>query len=119
MTPDMLLAIAPQLTISFGLVLGLLMIAWQRSQLNIQLLSQAILIAALVLNIPLLTNETMQVTPLLKVDHYSAFALMLIIISSLVVVSLSRQLLTITTEVHDEYYLLVLLVTLGASILTV
>ena len=119
MTPDMLLAIAPQLTLSFGLVLGLLMIAWQRSQLNIQLLSQAILIAALVLNIPLLTNETMQVTPLLKVDHYSAFALMLIIISSLVVVSLSRQLLAVTTEVHDEYYLLVLLVTLGASILTV
>jgi len=119
MTIDMLLSITPQLTLSFGLVLGLLMIAWQRSQLNIQMLSQAILIAALVLNIPLFTSEPMQVTQLLKVDHYSAFAFMLIGISSLVVVSLSRRLLTLTTEVHDEYYLLVLLVTLGASILVV
>ena len=119
MTIEMLLAIAPQLTLSFGLVLGLLMIAWQRSQLNIQMLSQAILIAALVLNFSLFTSETMQVTHLLKVDHYSAFAFMLISLSSLVVVSLSRRLLNSTIEVHDEYYLLVLLVTLGASILVV
>ncbi len=116
---NMLLAISPQLIISFGLVLGLLLVAWRRSQLSIQLLSQAILIAALILNAKLLNSDTVQVTTLLKVDNYSAFALMLIVLSSLVVVSLSRRLLTSTVEVHDEYYLLILLATLGASILVV
>lgn len=119
MTAAMFVAIAPQLILSFGLVLGLLLIAWRRSQLSIQLLSQAVLVAALVLNARLFTGDAIQVTTLLKVDHYSAFAFMLIAISSLVVVSLSRRFLTANTEVHDEYYLLILLVALGASILVV
>jgi len=119
MTIAMFVAIAPQLILSFGLVLGLLLIAWRRSQLSIQMLSQAVLLAALVLNGKLFASETIQVTTLLKVDHYSAFAFMLIAISSLVVVSLSRRFLASKTEVHDEYYLLILLVTLGASILVV
>jgi len=119
MTVAMLLAISPQLVLSFGLVIGLLLIAWRRSQLSIQLLTQVILAAALMFNFKLLSIEAIQITPLLKVDHYGAFAFMLIALSSLVVVSLSRRLLISTTEVHDEYYLLILLVTLGASVLVI
>lgn len=119
MTIPMFLAISPQLILSFGLVIGLLHIAWRRSQLSIQLLTQVILVATLLFNLELLSSEAVQVTMLLKVDHYGAFACMLIAISSLVVVSLSPRFLLSKTEVHDEYYLLILLVTLGASILVI
>ncbi|MCJ8322116.1 MAG: NADH-quinone oxidoreductase subunit N [Colwellia sp.] len=119
MTIAMLLALSPQLVLSFGIVIALLLIAWRRSQLSIQFLTQVILVAALIFNFKLLFSEAIQVTPLLKVDHYGAFAFMLIALSSLVVVCLSRRFLISKTEVHDEYYLLILLVTLGASILVV
>jgi len=119
MTLAMILALSPQIVLSFGLVIGLLLIAWRRSQLSIQLLSQVILSAALLVNYKLLFSDAIQVTPLLKIDSYGAFAFMLIAFSSLVVVGLSRRFLLSKTEVHDEYYLLILLVTLGASILVV
>ncbi|NQY34691.1 MAG: NADH-quinone oxidoreductase subunit N [Alteromonadaceae bacterium] len=118
-TNIMIHAILPELIISFGLVLSMLLIAWQRSQRMIQFLTLFILICALVANIPLFDMDVTQVTSLIKVDTYSAFTFMLIGLSGVVVTLLSGQYLRTKTEVHDEYYLLLQLVILGASILVV
>lgn len=119
----MLYAISPQLILSFGIVISLLVIAWQRSQRVIQLVTQVIFICALLANLNLLAGdalkESITVTSLLLVDGYSAFAFMLILFSSLVVVNISRDVLNDSIEVHDEYYVLIQLVTLGASILII
>ncbi|NQY62710.1 MAG: NADH-quinone oxidoreductase subunit N [Alteromonadaceae bacterium] len=118
-TNMMIQSILPQLIIAFGLVLSMLLIAWQRSQRMIQFLTLIIFIIALVANVPIFTIDAIQVTSLLKVDSYSAFTFMLIGLSGVVVTLLSGKYLRTQTEVHDEYYLLLQLVILGASILVV
>lgn len=123
-TAEMFMVLSPVLLLSFGIVLALLLIAWQRSQKMIALFSQLILMLTLVLSIHLLTGgllkgDGVQVTTLLKVDSFSYLSLALICLSALAVVSLSQSVLNSQIEVHDEYYLLILLVVLGASILVV
>jgi len=115
----MMQALMPQLIIAFGLVLSLLLVAWQRSQRLIQLFTIVIFIAALIANIQLFPIETIKVTSLLKVDNYSVFTFVLIGFSGVVVTLLSGKYLKKHMEVHDEYYLLLQLVILGASILIV
>lgn len=114
-----LAAILPQLIIAFGVVLLLLLIAWQRSQRMIQILSLSILLFALVASSQLLSIEAVSVTTLLKVDSYSVITFMLIAFSGLIVTLLSGQFLKQHIEVHDEYYVLLLLVLLGAGILVI
>jgi len=123
-TTEMFNVLSPILLLSFGIVLSLLLIAWQRSQKMIAVFSQAILTFTLLLSLhllsgSLLTGDGVQITTLLKVDHFSYISLSLICLSALAVVGLSGQVLKSEIEVHDEYYLLILLVTLGASILLV
>lgn len=124
MTTEMFVVLSPILLLSFGIVLSLLLIAWQRSQKMIAMFCQIILLFTLLLSIHLLSGNLLngtgiQVTTLLKVDQFSYLSLVLICISALVVVNLSSQLLKSQIEVHDEYYLLILLVILGAGILVV
>ncbi|MEW6983366.1 NADH-quinone oxidoreductase subunit N [Colwelliaceae bacterium 6471] len=117
MTVTMLIAISPQLIIAFGICMQLLFIAGRRSQAMIQCLTMAIITLAIVANINLWSIDPISVTPLVKVDSYGVFAFILVAISSFTVALLSRQYLSRYTEVHDEYYVLLLLATLGASIL--
>jgi NADH-quinone oxidoreductase subunit N len=119
MSLNLLSAILPQLIIAFGIVLLLILIAWRRSQTMIQAMSVIILVLALVAAAQLLSAPATAVTGLLKVDAYSVITFMLIAISALVVTLLSGQFLKKNIEVHDEYYVLLQLVVLGASILVV
>jgi len=114
---DALLAIMPLLLIAFGIALSLLLIAWQRSQQLISLFTKVILIFALLLSIKLLTIAPTTVTILLKVDSHSIFSFILVCFSALVVTQLSHKFLKAHIEVHDEYYVLLLLVVLGAGVL--
>ncbi len=114
---DALLAIMPQLLVAFGTALSLLLIAWQRSQQMIALFTKVVLIFALLLCVNLLTIAPTTVTILLKVDSYSVFTFMLVCFSALVVTQLSSKFLKTHIEVHDEYYVLLLLVVLGAGVL--
>jgi len=121
-TTEMFIVLSPILLLSFGIVLSLLLIAWQRSQKMIAIFSQAILIFTLLLCLHLLSGsllngEGVKITTLLKIDLFSYLSLSLICLSALAVVSLSGHVLKSQIEVHDEYYLLILLVTLGAAIL--
>jgi NADH-quinone oxidoreductase subunit N len=117
LTMTMVGAILPQLIIAFGITLALLLVAWKRSQRTIAVFSSLILFTALIANISLLAMPTTQVTQLLKVDGYSRFAFSLILISALVALRMSHSFLKAHIEVHDEYYLLLLLLVLGAGVL--
>jgi len=117
MSLETLTAILPILLVAFGLVLTMILIIWQRSKILINLLTQAILLMTLLACTQLLFNETQQVTNLLKVDSVGIYAYILIVLSSMVAVSMSRHALNKSAEFHDEYYLLLQLVVLGAGIL--
>jgi NADH-quinone oxidoreductase subunit N len=123
-TAEMFVVLSPILLLSFGIVLSLLLIAWKRSQKMIAAFTQVILVFTLLLSIHLLSGNLLngggvQITTLLKADQFSYLSLSLLCLSALAVVCLSGQVLKSQTEVHDEYYLLILLVTLGAAILVV
>ncbi|PCI63531.1 MAG: NADH-quinone oxidoreductase subunit N [Gammaproteobacteria bacterium] len=119
MNSAQLIAIAPQLILSFGIVLSLLLIAWQRSKWLIQGFTFFIFVLALIATLDLYPIDNIQVTVLLLVDSYSLVALVLILISALTITVFSGFYLAKYTEVHDEFYLLLQLVILGAAILVI
>ncbi len=121
MTPLMMHSISPLLIIAFGIVLSLLLIAWRRSQKLILIFTIAVFISALIATVSLVINLTgaIQVTTLMKVDNYGNFALLLILVSSIAVSILSSAWLTHCVEVHDEFYILLQLVVLGAAVLVI
>ena len=114
---EIISVILPQLIIAFGIALALLLVAWKRSQRTIALFTGAVMLIALVANVSLLTIQPTAVTQLLKVDSYSAFAFSLVLISALVSLHMSHQFLKAHIEVHDEYYLLLMLLVLGRGYL--
>jgi len=119
MTLMMLHNLLPLLIVAFGIVLSLLLIAWHRSQKSILIFTLLIFVCALLASISLSINmnESVQVTVLLKVDGYGNFAVILVLLASMAVSLLSSRWLTNSLEVHDEYFVLIQLVVLGAGIL--
>jgi len=121
MTQLMLQCLLPILIIAFGIVLSLLLIAWRRSQTLILIFTLTIFSVALLASFSLFVNlaSDIQVTTLVKVDSYGLFAFMLVLIASIAVSLLSSTWLIHTTEVHDEFFILLQLVVLGAGILVI
>lgn len=114
-----LTAIMPQLVISFVIVLQLLLISIKRSTLLIQYFTVFGLISAFIafgFTLPALNN---QITTLFYLDAFSLGTLSLILISAISVVLISEKYLRFSQEVHDEYYVLLMLVVLGASVLVI
>ena len=114
---EIIQAILPQLIIAFGITLALLLVAWRRSQRTIALFTGAVILVALIANMSLLVTQPTAVTQLLKVDGYSTFSFSLVLVSALVSLQMSHQFLKAHIEVHDEYYLLLMLLVLGAGVL--
>lgn len=119
MNKAMILAITPQLILSFGVVISLLLVAWQRSTKLIQSFTITILAIALYATVDLKGIENIQVTALLAVDSNSLVSLILVLLSGLAIALFSQLYLSRHTEVHDEYYILLQLVILAAAILVV
>ncbi len=119
MTITMLYNVLPLLIIAFGIVLSLLLIAWHRSQKLILIFTLLIFASALLasISLPININDSVQVTLLLKVDSYGNYAFILVLLASMAVSLLSSRWLTNSLEVHDEYFVLIQLVVLGAGIL--
>ena len=119
MTELMMHSLSPLLIIAFGVVLSLLLIAWHRSQKLILIFTLAIFVCAILASISLLINSTnaIQVTTLIKIDNYGHFALILVLMASVAASLLSSKWLIHSVEVHDEFFILLQLVALGASIL--
>lgn len=119
MTQLMMQSLSPLLIIAFGIVLSLLLIAWRRSQKLILTFTLAIFVCALLASTSLIMHltEAIQVTTLIKVDSYGNFAFILILAASIAVGLLSSIWLTHSVEVHDEFFILLQLVVLGAGVL--
>ncbi|WP_286266299.1 NADH-quinone oxidoreductase subunit N [Thalassotalea atypica] len=116
---NQILALSPQLIIALAITFMLLLIAMKRTQRIIQIYTCLALGLATIQCFNLLGIETTQVTILLSVSTMGIYAQILVYLSGLMVASLSYKFLMYQVEVHDEFYLLILLAILGASVLVV
>jgi NADH-quinone oxidoreductase subunit N len=87
--------------------------------LQIFLMSLAGLVAAFLSIFLVLESVPQQITPLIILDYYGIIFLGLIILTSLSIVLISYGYLKLRDEQPEEYYVLILLATLGASIIVV
>lgn len=113
------LLLTPHFVLSAGIVLAMLLVAWKRSQGLIASFTFVVLLLTLFATVTSLGQPSDHVTPLVKVDDFSRLTLMLILLSALFSCLISVKRLSQDIEVHDEYYLLLLLATLGGAILVV
>ena len=113
-----LLALAPMLVLSMGCVLVMLSIAWRRSNLQTAGVTGISMILSLAALIPALSRPDMRVAPLFLFDGYFVFACALVLFSALIVLLMSIAYIGALPHVPvDEYYLLLLIATLGAVIM--
>lgn len=119
MTGHDLLQILPMLVIALALTLIMLVIAFKRSHLFICLLTLigitfAFFSLSFVSPRPLSLSH---ITPLLVIDSYALFYITLILGAVFVVVILSYDYLKMHVRRPEEYYVLLLIATLGAMVL--
>ena len=113
-----LLALAPMLVLSAGCVAVMLSIAVRRSNLQTASVTALSMILALVALIPAFSRPSLRVPPLFLFDGYFVFTCILVLLSALVVLLLSISYIgALEPSPVDEYYLLLLIATLGAVIM--
>lgn len=113
-----LLALSPMLVLSAGCVAVMLSIAIRRSNLQTASITALSMVLSLAALIPALTRPAMHVPPLFLLDGYFIFACALVLLSALAVLLLSVGYIgALQGGVVDEYYLLLLIATLGAVVM--
>jgi NADH-quinone oxidoreductase subunit N len=112
-----LLPILPLILLSTGSVVIMLVVACYRNHALTHLLTLATIILTLVVLPAISSGGWVQVTSLFMVDGYALFYSGLILFSLLVVTLFSYDYLKGRRESPDEYYILLLIATLGAIIL--
>ncbi len=113
-----LLALAPMLVLSAGCVAVMLSIAVRRSNLQTASVTAMSMILALAALIPRVSGPALRVPPLFLFDGYFVFTCMLVLLSALVVLLLAIGYVGALEAVPvEEYYLLLLISTLGAVIM--
>lgn len=119
MTAPHLIAVLPLMILAATAVLVLMVIAWTRNHALVAVVT----LLGLVLcgaTLPLASAVApRQVTPLLVVDHYGLFYIGLLGTASGVVAILAYGYLAGRPGRHEEFYVLLLLATLGAMVLVV
>ena len=113
MSPAELYAIAPLLVLAFGAVLLTLQIALYRKLNWTVAITLASLLGAALVALPT-ADGAVQVTPLLRNDNYSRFFSTLFCLSGAVYSVISLDYLRRRRGQNEEYFLLLLLATLGA-----
>jgi len=114
---DGLRLLTPLLVLSAGCVLVMLQIAWRRSNTLSAWLAGLVLLASLLL-LPYGTSGPRQVTPMLLFDSYFVFTAILVLLSSLAVAVFAHAYLSrLGSGPSDEFYLLLLIATLGAVVM--
>lgn len=119
MTGHDLLQILPMLVISSALTLIMLVIAFKRSHLLVCLLTIIGIICAL-LSLSFVSLRPLpisHITPLFLIDSYALFYITLILGAAFAVVILSYGYLKMHVRRPEEYYILLLIATLGAMVL--
>jgi NADH-quinone oxidoreductase subunit N len=117
MTAADLVALLPLLILGAGPVVIMLVVAFYRNHQLILLLTLLALALAF-LSLPLAASEApRQVTALLILDRYALFYMGLLIAASFTVALLAHAYLESRPGQHEEFYLLILLATVGSAIL--
>lgn len=110
-------ALAPIITLGAGVTLVMLQVAFNRSARQARISSLLVLIAALAAAVWCDYGAARMVTPLLQADALATLFTALICASGAACVFLSRDYLPGLSDQGDEYYLLLLLATLGGVVL--
>jgi len=110
-------AFLPIIIIASISVLTMLLIAFHRHHRQTQLLSVIGYLAAFIVLISAPDSQMSQVTPLITMDAYSRFFIEMIILTSLCITLFSYHYLKQCQEEKEEYYILMSLGVLGASVL--
>ena len=112
-----LLPLLPILMISGAVILNLIAISFFRNHFLTAALTSAGLVGALFSTAAVYSSVPQQVTPLIIVDGYSIFFMALIFGAAFVVTLLSYRYLELLEENQEEYYVLLLLGTLGSAVI--
>jgi len=107
----------PVLTIAAGIVLVMILAGWRRSNVTSYIASQVILLLAILLSLVYFPTTTINFTTLAKLDKVSATLFIITCFTALAILKVAREQLKGHVEAHEEYYILFLLVILGASTL--
>lgn len=111
------LSFLPQLIVAIGVVLGMLVVSWRRSHRLIGHFTCVILVLSLLTTSYVYNIPSIELTLLIKIDSFSKVLWMLVLVAAVVATYLAMGELLSATEVHDEFYILLLLSVLGAGIL--
>src|SRR5208283_2345431 len=117
MNPADLAALSPIILIAAASVIVMIIIAFHRSHKLTVILTLAGLVISFVMLLAEVSMLPRQVTPLIILDRYAFFFMGLIIAASFFVTLLSYGYLKDRTGRHDEYYILLLIATLGSAVL--
>jgi NADH-quinone oxidoreductase subunit N len=121
MTAAQMFALLPIITLTVGILVLLMVIAFSRSLAAtaiVSMLSLALTAAAFVVIAPAaMTDGGVVVTPLLVVDGFAVLLGLLLTLASIAVAGLSWDYLSTRGDLQEEFLLLLLLAALGAIIL--
>jgi hypothetical protein len=117
MTGQDLVSLLPLLVLTASIVIVMLVTAfWRNHRLTFGLILTGLVLS--LLSLPLASRALPhRVTPLLVVDQFAVFYMALVFLTSLVVVLISFSYMDKLPGNKDEYYMLILLATLGACTL--
>jgi NADH-quinone oxidoreductase subunit N len=118
MNTGYLTALSPFILLSITIVVVMLAIAVRRSHMLTVVLTLSGLALTLASIIGAIYSVPCEVTSLIRIDHYALFFLGLIVIGTFAVTALSFSYFEGRTGEREEFYLLLLLATLGAMVLT-
>lgn len=117
-TTEYLIALLPILLTGLTVVVAMLAIAWRRNHGLTATVTAIGLNLALFSIWPVMNNGSAEVTQLLKVDSYAMFYSGLILLASLATCTFAWRWLQNFNDNKDEFYLLILIATLGGIVLT-
>lgn len=118
MTVDTLIYLLPLVILALGIVVVLLALAFVRDHLVVAGLAALVLVAAFA-GLFVIPGESVTVTALFLMDSYGRFFIGLMLAASLAIVVLAYGYLERRSDSPYEFYLLLLLATLGTAVLVI
>ncbi len=114
-----LMVLSPLIILAAGAILIMLVIAIKRNHTLSFIVSIIVLVMSLGSLVFIANSVPQVIAPLVVVDSYALFYIGLIMVSSLAIVLISYDYLRQLEGEHEEYYLLLLLATLGSTVLVI
>ncbi len=117
MNQQQFLALSPMIVLSSIILVQMMVIAFARNLKTTVVISTVALVATFLMLFPVHDIVPIVVTPLIRIDGYAVFFSGLILMAALAVTLMSWDYLKDRGQRKDEYFMLLLLSTLGALIL--